>query len=171
MLSSLSVSTTATAITNKITTSFDKAFKTVDVTTLEKLLADLIKEGIKYTDTTVTAYDADIDARYKAAVDALTASPIPSLAKKKIIYDLKFPQMMAKYEIQDVFDDFQHIITEFHRNVLVRYSEITQQSQDDVLNNVQSRVNEISNRITDILQNFVKADEEDQKAVNDALRV
>lgn len=138
---------------------------------MEKLLADLIKEGQKYAETTVTAYDTDIDTRYKAAVDALTASTIPLLTKKKIIYDLKFPQMTAKFEIQDVFDDFQHIITEFHKTVLARYSQITQESQDDVLNNIQSRINEINQRITDILTNFVKADEEDQRAVNEATRV
>lgn len=170
-LTALSVPTVANAIFEKVNAKVNAAYKEPDVDVLEKLIGSMVPEARKYVETTINNYSADIDARLKSATDGLNALTAPLMKKRKQIIDLQYPKQMAKYQISNVFNSFDDAVTDFSRNTLVRFSELLTASQDSVLNELQARIDEIRNRITEALNIYVRADEEHARAVNEALRM
>lgn len=165
------VNNVAEAIIAKVNTKFEADFKAVDPSVIEKLIAQLETEGKKYIEQTENAFNSDIDTRFKAAVDGVNAlTTINAVKKKKLSLEYKFYQMMAKNEVAAALDNINDVITDFEKNVLVSFAQKTSSSENDILNNVQNRFNEIQNRIRETLNNFVRLDDEHQKLVINILK-
>lgn len=170
-LSSLNVNNVAETIVGKVAAKFDSSFKTVDQSVVEKLVTQLETEGKKYVEQTGNSFNSDIDTRYKNAVDAVNAlTTMGVVQKKKLTLEFKFYQMMAKNQIADAFDNFDDMVTDFGKNVLVSFAQRTSASEDDVLNNLQSRLNEIQNKLREVLNNYIKLDDDHRKLVDDSLK-
>lgn len=164
--------TTATnTIIDKVIAKVDAAFKSPDIAAAEQLISQLQPQARTYVDETIKAYYIDIDARYKVAVDALNTITLLPLAKKKLVLDYKLPQLFAKNQIANIFDNFDNVITDFSRKTLLVYAQHLNDAQDHVLIELQNRINEIRNKINEIFNDYVRIDEEHLRAVNEALKV
>lgn len=169
-LAILSSQNVADAITEKIIEKFNTGFKTMDVTLVEKLTDDLDAEGNKWVLATIKAINVDIDARYKASVDALTASSNPLLSTRLSILALRYPQLFAKATVADVFDNFEQLITNFNKVVLLSYAQKISETENEAINNVRNRMSDLRNRIRESVNGFIHIDDDDRQVVENAVR-